>query len=157
MHATLFINLSIGLISLGILLWIAYKLIWGYKGSHTCIKINPFRLFYYHWLDKGYLPISAGELQELLLKQEKAIELIDIRDPERFLEKKIPQSINIPFEFLVYTPTHKPTKEKQTILICCHGDISQIAAYLLKKQGYTPLYSLRGGIEKWPYLLTLNS
>lgn len=76
--------------------------------------------------------------------------IVDIRQPISFKTAHIPNSINIPFDYLSsMLETTNPFCTKQKILLVCPlGEKSAlIAAYLKTKS--VDAYNLRGGINEW--------
>ncbi len=91
--------------------------------------------------------ISYRELKELI-KTNTEIEIVDIRSPQEYAENKIRFAINIPlYDLKKEASKLLKDKNKTIILYCQHGSRSKKAYEILENQGYTNLYSLRGGIE----------
>ena len=78
------------------------------------------------------------------------VQLIDVRTPEEFNEGHIKNALNIDFyesDFL--TQMNKLDKSKPVYVYCRSGGRSGKTALQLKKQGFTEVYDLEGGILDW--------
>lgn len=76
--------------------------------------------------------------------------LIDIREPEEWVEKHIPGARHIPKALLLSDPTHYiPNKETPVYLHCLKGIRSLLAGEALIAEGYKMVYTLEGGIVLW--------
>ena len=95
---------------------------------------------------EAFKRISPESAHELMVS--KKVVIVDIRDPNSFLQGHIAQAQNISDEniqdFLTQT-------DKNTPLICCcyHGISSQNAAAFFAHQGFKEVYSIDGGFEGW--------
>mgnify|MGYP001429448637 FL=1 len=96
---------------------------------------------------KGGKKISSQTLISLS-NQDKAY-LIDLRESEAFQSGHITNSINIPFNNLVNRTNEINQKDKSIILICDMGSVSPNAGETLKKEGFTNVLILKGGINEW--------
>lgn len=90
--------------------------------------------------------ISANEVVQQI-NQRQAI-LIDIRKAESYKAGHIPQARNIPAEDLV-TKTEKIAKDKPIIVVCDTGRNAQRSVADLRKQGFTDVSVLEGGLVAW--------
>lgn len=91
--------------------------------------------------------ISPNDAHERL-KSEKDIALLDVRTTEEYVEKHIPNSINIPLNLLMQVEKKLPDKDKKIFVYCLSGSRSMTASKILVKLGYTNIYNL-GGINRW--------
>lgn len=107
--------------------------------SHNDKRDNP-----------NYKNISPEEAKKKL-QNEKDIILLDVRNPDEYAEKHIPNSILIPLDKLKMEATNKlPNKDVPIIVYCRSGRRSATAANILIELGYKNVYDL-GGIINWPY------
>lgn len=90
--------------------------------------------------------INANEVVQQI-NQRQAI-LIDIRKAESYKAGHIPQARNIPAEDLV-TKTEKIAKDKPIIVVCDTGRNAQRSVADLRKQGFTDVSVLEGGLVAW--------
>lgn len=76
------------------------------------------------------------------------INIIDIREKYLYNIKKIKNSINIPYQFLITNPNDYLIKEKEYYIICDYGNKSKLVSDLLNKEGFTT-YNIIGGIKEY--------
>jgi glyoxylase-like metal-dependent hydrolase (beta-lactamase superfamily II)/rhodanese-related sulfurtransferase len=96
--------------------------------------------------------IAPEELWSKIQKKEELV-LLDVRQPDEFLDFKIPGSINIPLSELFNKDSlDKIPKDKQVITICPHGNRSMVAVFALARNGIDAL-SLTGGLAGWGQVL----
>jgi rhodanese-related sulfurtransferase len=94
--------------------------------------------------------LDQGTAQENLEANEDIL-LIDVRTPEEFEEKHIPNSILLPdYDIDKLAPEMLPDKDAQIYLYCRSGARSSAAAAKLADMGYTQVYDI-GGIIDWKY------
>lgn len=99
----------------------------------------------------GGVQLISPENARILLDENPAAVLIDVRTEEEYLAGHIPGSLLLPVEELADRLDELPP-DKQTILVvyCRTGRRSAIAAQILLEAGYLAIYDL-GGIADWPY------
>ena len=90
--------------------------------------------------------INANEVVQQI-NQRQAI-LIDIRKAESYKAGHIPQARNIPAEDLI-SKTEKIAKDKPIIVVCDTGRNAQRSVADLRKQGFTDVSVLEGGLVAW--------
>lgn len=102
-------------------------------------------------LANGSIQLISPENARILLDENPAAVLIDVRTEEEYLAGHIPGSLLLPVDELADRLNELPP-DKQTILIvyCRTGRRSAIAALILLEAGYLAIYDL-GGIADWPY------
>ena len=96
-----------------------------------------------------YKNSSQNEINFEQLKNmvSKGAILIDVRSPQEFKEGHLPGAINIP-EYEIRKVKNEMTKLNQQIVVYCqYGGRSREAYNMLRKMGYTNVYSLKGGLE----------
>jgi rhodanese-related sulfurtransferase len=97
-----------------------------------------------------YQELDQGTAQENLEANEDIL-LIDVRTPEEFEEKRIPNSILVPdYDIDKLAPEILPDKDAQIYLYCRSGARSSAAAAKLADMGYTQVYDI-GGIIDWKF------
>lgn len=93
--------------------------------------------------------IAAEELQRLIKQSPQQLTIIDVRSPEEYQEKHIPNAINIPLDELE-TRLNELSKQAFIITACGKGGgRSAQAAALLKQQGFIHAGFLCGGTFGW--------
>lgn len=81
---------------------------------------------------------------ELMQKDLRHIELIDVRTPNEFSSGHIPQAKNVPLDRI-----HSyQGKNKEVYVICQSGMRSKQAVTILNKKGYQAT-NIQGGMSQW--------
>ncbi len=96
-----------------------------------------------------YKQITMSEAIAMMEKEKDYI-ILDVRRPDEFAEKHIPDAINIPNEIIGTEEIKELPNKKQLILVYCRsGNRSKQASEKLVKLGYTNIVEF-GGIIDWP-------
>lgn len=74
--------------------------------------------------------------------------LLDVREPEEYVMRRIPGAVNIPLPELEERIGEIPD-DKPIVVVCEHGIRSVIAARMLVEMGYSGVYNLLGGTSEW--------
>lgn len=82
------------------------------------------------------------------MERGEAVQLVDVRDPVELQISSLPGAILIPLAQLPQR-LDELDRGKQLVLFCRTGVRSVRALRLLAAQGYTRVYSLKGGINAW--------
>jgi len=100
--------------------------------------------------NSAYQKISPSKAKEMI-ENDSDIVILDVRTPDEFAEKRIPDSILIP-DYEISEKAEETLKDKAaTILVYCRsGNRSKSAAKALIEMGYTNVYDF-GGIIDWQY------
>ena len=84
-----------------------------------------------------------------MMEQESGYMILDVRTPEEFADKHIPNAINIPNENIGTDEISELPDKNQLIMVYCRsGRRSKEAAEKLVKLGYTNIVEF-GGIIDW--------
>ena len=76
--------------------------------------------------------------------------ILDVRTPEEFAEKHIPEAINVPNETIGTEEIPElPNKDQLILVYCRSGNRSKQASEKLVALGYTNIVEF-GGINDWP-------
>jgi rhodanese-related sulfurtransferase len=96
-----------------------------------------------------YKNSSQNEINFEQLKNmvSKGAILIDVRSPQEFNEGHLPGAINIPEYEIRKVKNEMPKLNQQIVVYCQYGGRSREAYNMLRKMGYTNVYSLKGGLE----------
>ena len=95
-----------------------------------------------------YRQISMDEAVAMM-EQESGYIILDVRTPEEFAEKHIPNAINVPNETIgTGEISELPDKNRLIMVYCRSGRRSKEAAEKLVKLGYTNIVEF-GGIIDW--------
>ena len=85
-----------------------------------------------------------------MMEEENDYIILDVRTPEEFAEKHIPDAINIPNETIGTEEIPElPDKEQLILVYCRSGNRSKQASEKLVRLGYTNIVEF-GGINDWP-------
>ena len=99
---------------------------------------------------ESYIKVSPSRARKLLYRDPNIL-LIDVRDPEEYMDGHIPGSINIPLQVLDFEIDNLPVCPYTTIMVYCKTGVrAATAASILNQEGFQNVYTL-GGIENWPY------
>lgn len=92
--------------------------------------------------------ISPDEFEKGVAKLES--QLIDVRTPEEYREKHIPQSTNLNYNAADFKEQlNKLDKNKPVYFYCLVGGRSKKAAELASAEGFKEVYNLEHGINSW--------
>ena len=98
--------------------------------------------------ENSYKQISMDEAVTMMAEETDYI-ILDVRTPEEFAEKHIPNAINVPNETIGENEIPGLPRKDQMILVYCRsGNRSKQASEKLVKLGYTNIYEF-GGINDW--------
>ena len=99
--------------------------------------------------EASYRQISMDEAIAMMEEKNDYI-ILDVRTPEEFAEKHIPDAINIPNETIGTEEIPElPDKEQLILAYCRSGNRSKQASEKLVRLGYTNIVEF-GGINDWP-------
>ena len=99
--------------------------------------------------EASYQQISMDEAIAMMEEKNDYI-ILDVRTPEEFAEKHIPDAINIPNETIGTEEIPElPDKEQLILVYCRSGNRSKQASEKLVRLGYTNIVEF-GGINDWP-------
>lgn len=98
--------------------------------------------------ENSYKQISMDEAVTMMEEETDYI-ILDVRTPEEFAEKHIPNAINVPNENIGNDDIPElPNKDQMILVYCRSGNRSKQASEKLVKLGYTSIYEF-GGINDW--------
>lgn len=98
--------------------------------------------------ERSYKQISMDEAMAMM-KEETDYIILDVRTPQEFAEKHIPNAINVPNETIGEEILPELPRVDQLILVYCRsGNRSKQASEKLVALGYTNVYEF-GGINDW--------
>ncbi len=90
-------------------------------------------------------PVQLPQLQS----RENAV-ILDVNETDRFKSGHISQAVNIPFSVLGDSLGKLKKYQKKTIVLTCDsGNNSKKAMAILKKNEFSDLYLLSGGLGAW--------
>ena len=98
--------------------------------------------------EMSYKQIGMKEAVSMMETETDYI-ILDVRTPEEFAEKHIPNAINVPNEEIgTEEITELPDKDQLILVYCRSGNRSKQASEKLVALGYTNIYEF-GGINNW--------
>ena len=98
--------------------------------------------------EMSYMQISMDEAVSIMETETDYI-ILDVRTAEEFVEKHIPNAINIPNEVIgTEEIAELPDKDQLILVYCRSGNRSKQASEKLVALGYTNVYEF-GGINDW--------
>ena len=98
--------------------------------------------------EKSYRQISMDEAVTMM-EEESGYIILDVRTPEEFRERHIPNAINIPNETIGSEDIQElPDKDQLILVYCRSGNRSKQASGKLAELGYTNIVEI-GGINDW--------
>jgi rhodanese-related sulfurtransferase len=93
---------------------------------------------------------SAGTTEAVQLINHQNALVLDVREPNEFAAGHIANAKHIPLAQLSNTlKTLEKYKDKAIVVNCRSGARSAMACGVLRKNGYTQVYNLKGGIQAW--------
>ena len=99
--------------------------------------------------EASYTQISMDEAVTMMEEETDYI-ILDVRRPDEFADKHIPNAINVPNEAIGEEEIPElPDKEQMILVYCRSGNRSKQASEKLAALGYTNVYEF-GGINDWP-------
>lgn len=95
----------------------------------------------------AYKRISSLGAKEFIENKDVVV-LLDIRDKDSYINGHATGALHLTQEslpsFLAGT-----SKELPVLVMCYHGNSSQMVAQFLSEQGFAEVYSIDGGYEGW--------
>ncbi|REB08083.1 rhodanese-like domain-containing protein [Sporosarcina sp. BI001-red] len=95
---------------------------------------------------KGIRTMSTIEVKALT--KDKSKQFVDVRTPGEYQGRHVKEFKNIPLNDLG-NRLDELDKNKETYVICQSGMRSARAAGILKKQGFTEVINVKGGMSAW--------
>lgn len=112
------------------------------------LLISLIAILVFYERKKGGTKIDASELTRLINKEEPYV--FDLRSSSEFDSGTVSGAVNIQSTDLVKgNAQFKVKEEDKIVLICKTGSNSSTAAGTLKKEGYTNVSVLAGGMMGW--------
>mgnify|MGYP003541272152 FL=1 len=98
--------------------------------------------------ENSYRQISMDEAVTMM-EEESGYIILDVRTPEEFRERHIPNAMNIPNETIGSEDIQElPDKDQLILVYCRSGNRSKQASGKLAELGYTNIVEI-GGINDW--------
>lgn len=99
--------------------------------------------------------LSCDQVAKFVVYEDTGVQLIDIREPEEYLDENIPGAINIPFKDILNPDWsgYLDDPEKMVILYSKNDILSSEAWMLGTQLGYPRIKIMKGGLELWNELI----
>jgi rhodanese-related sulfurtransferase len=98
-------------------------------------------------LPEGWGVIKVEALNEQMI--EAAPFIVDVRQPDEYVEGFIEGAINIPLRELAANLDALPALDEQIVVVCGSGFRSAIGMAVLQMLGYEDVFSMAGGMNAW--------
>lgn len=96
------------------------------------------------------MPIAIQPSELVELQKQQSVYLLDVRLPVEHEFVALPDSVLIPLQELSTRWNEVQLKPDDKLVIYCHHGVrSWQAAVFLEQQGFSNVYSLKGGIDAW--------
>ncbi len=123
-------------------------------------KVDPKEIIKYLITGKGYTNLTPPKTSRLLLENEDNVHIIDLRDIETYKKNHINGSITKPIDdFLkeIFEGAYSSAEtDLKIILVCDTGQLSKVAAAIMAEEGFTQVYSIKGGMRRWNRWMKLS-
>lgn len=97
---------------------------------------------------RGVKQITVNELADMLEDQDNDYQYIDIRPAKQFQKLHVYGFKNIPLNDLK-KEIDTLSKDKKVVVMCQRGIYGNEACKILKRQGFSDLANVRGGVVTW--------
>ncbi len=85
-----------------------------------------------------------------LLAEKTGCMVIDVRTPDEYAASHIPDAVNISLSSPAFTDLVGKLDRNGTYMVCClHGGRGAKAVRIMKQLGFTRVYNLSGGVDRW--------
>jgi rhodanese-related sulfurtransferase len=100
---------------------------------------------------KADASFTVDQIAEFIVREDNAIQLIDLRSPAEFSKQAIPGAVNIPYpEFIKKDPEIWLGNKNMRNIFYTTGDIeADYALVYARGLGYDNTYIMEGGITEW--------
>ena len=111
-------------------------------------------------IGKGYTNLTPPQTSRLLLENEDNVRIVDLRETETYEKNHINGSISRPIDdFLkeIFEGTYSSNKaDLKIVLVYDTGQLSKVAAAVMTEEGFTQVYSIKGGMRRWNRWMKLS-
>lgn len=99
-------------------------------------------------LARGNSPLSPADAVRLINSSDAAV--VDVRSASDFKKSHLLNAVNVPLAGIGERSKEIARNKETTILCyCAAGSVAPQACAKLRKQGYTNVHALKGGINGW--------
>jgi rhodanese-related sulfurtransferase len=104
------------------------------------------------WAQNYNFPnLTADDVAKHIVQSEKLL-VVDARTEEEYRQGHIPNAVNIPPSQFKAIGNHLPQNKSLPIIFYCRGyswGLTMEAAVAAQAQGYTNIFTFRGGFPEW--------
>jgi rhodanese-related sulfurtransferase len=101
------------------------------------------------FINRSGIPELTPAQATLLINREDA-RVLDVREVSEFAGGHLPEARNIPLDKLGERVSELEKSKESALLVCCASGVrSQRACGILKKEGFTRVHNLAGGVGAW--------
>ena len=105
---------------------------------------------YRELVESARTSVTEIDTDALAARLSSAIVIVDVREPDEYVDGVIPGAVLIPRGVLESSiGSRVPDRSTEVVLYCAVGQRSVLAAQSLQQMGYTSVASLSGGIAAW--------
>jgi thiosulfate sulfurtransferase len=123
-------------------------------------KVDPKEIFKYMLTGKRYTDLTPPQASRLILENIENVSLVDLRDMESYGKDHIKGSISKPIDDFLKEIfegfSSSAEKNPKMVLACYTGHLSKAAAAILAEEGFTQVYSIKGGVRRWNRWMKLS-
>ena len=126
------------------------NLLWIIAGAALILVIALGAVFYWplnNTAASGNLP-SEISVDEAAAKREAGAFILDVREPEEWVEYHIPGATLIPLGELETRASEVPL-DREVVVVCRSGNRSQVGRDILLKSDFNQVTSMAGGMIQW--------
>ncbi|KAA3628058.1 MAG: rhodanese-like domain-containing protein [Bacteroidetes bacterium] len=102
-------------------------------------------------LDDNTRFMTVDDVADLIINQDPALLLVDLRSPEEYEQFSMEGAVNIPFEDILNEENDQYLKrvELQKVFYANNDEISEQAWVLLRRVEYQNIFVMKGGLTEW--------
>ena len=112
------------------------------------------------FIGKGYTNLRPAQTSRLLLENEDNVLIVDLRETETYEKNHINGSISRPIDDFIKEIFEGIYSSKKTdlkiVLVCDTGQLSKVAAAIMTEEGFSQVYSIKGGMRRWNRWMKLS-
>ena len=126
-----------------------------FMGNHPILFLSLFIVIgYLVWDVFGTQILGISSVQPYqaisMINHQEAI-ILDVREESELAHGRILNAVHIPLTVLMKNQLHslERYRDRPIIVSCAHGNRSVRSCMVLKKNGFTKIHNLKGGITAW--------
>ncbi len=124
------------------------------------LQISLGEIIKYMIIRKEYTNLTPPQTSRFLLENKDTVHIVDLRETETYKKNHINGSKSRPIDdFLkeIFKGTYSSKKTNlKSVLVCDTGQLSKMAAAIMTEEGFTQVYSIKGGMRRWNRWIKLS-